>query len=92
MMIADRDIKCLKKPDFWGKKWRPEFRPDEQNSRKIVFLEIAYNDSLQHCITSSRGKAHKKSFCGPNLGRSKPKSGPKLDVLPFSEVWFISFL
>ena len=28
----------------------------------LVFLEITYNDSLQQCITSSRGKAHKKIF------------------------------
>ena len=28
----------------------------------LVFLEIAYNDSLQQCITSSRGKILKKSF------------------------------
>ena len=28
----------------------------------IVFLEIAYNDSLQQCIISSRGKTHEKNF------------------------------
>ena len=28
----------------------------------LVFLEIAYNDSLQQCITSSRDKIHKKFF------------------------------
>ena len=25
-----------------------------------VFLEIAYNDSLRQCLTSSRGKTHEK--------------------------------
>ena len=57
----------------------------------LVFLEIAYKDSLQQCITSSRGKTHEKKFLGPNLGKNGPKSGPKLVFLSFSQVWFISF-
>ena len=36
----------------------------------LVFLEIAYNDSLQQCITSSRNKTHEKKFGGPNLGQT----------------------
>ena len=32
----------------------------------LVFLEIAYNDGLQQCLTSSRGKAREKF--SPNLG------------------------
>ena len=28
----------------------------------LVFLEIAYNDSLQQCMISSRGKTHEKNF------------------------------
>ena len=56
----------------------------------LVFLEIAYNYSLQQCI-SSRVKTQKKVL-GPNLG----KKGPKLDLTPglrpFSQIWFISFL
>ena len=32
----------------------------------LVFLKIAYNDSMQQCITSIRGKTHKKNFKGPN--------------------------
>ena len=35
-----------------------------------VFLEIAYNDSLRQCLKSKRGKTHKKTFWGPNLGQS----------------------
>ena len=54
----------------------------------IVFLEIAYNDILEQCLTSSRGKIHEK-----NLGaQTRPKSGPKLGFLPFLKVWFIIFL
>ena len=30
----------------------------------LVFLEIAYNDSLQQCLTSSRGKPHEKNVGG----------------------------
>ena len=36
----------------------------------LVFLEIALDDSLQQCLTSSRGKASEKFF--------GPKSGSKL--------------
>ena len=28
----------------------------------LVFLEIAYNDSSQQCLTSSRSKTHEKNF------------------------------
>ena len=28
----------------------------------LVFLEIAYKDILQQCITFSRGKTHEKKF------------------------------
>ena len=58
----------------------------------LFFLEIAYNDSLQQCITSSIGKAHEKNLWEPNLGQNGPKPGPKLVFLPFSQVSFISFL
>ena len=57
----------------------------------LVFLEIAYIDSLQQCITSGRGKTHKKTFLGPNLGQNGSKSSPKLGFLAFSQVQFISF-
>ena len=57
-----------------------------------VFLEIACNDSLQQCITSSRGKPHKKVFgdqiwaeAGQNLAWNY------YSFQPFSQVWFISF-
>ena len=33
----------------------------------LVFLEIAYGDSLQQCITSSRGKTHKKDWGGGQI-------------------------
>ena len=28
----------------------------------LVFLEISHNDSLQQCLTSSRGKSHEKKL------------------------------
>ena len=46
----------------------------------LVFLEIAYDDSLQQCLKSSRDKIHEKNFWGPKLGLS-----------PFSQVRIISF-
>ena len=56
-----------------------------------VFLQVPYIDSLQQCITSSRGKTYEKSFQGPHIGQKGPKSGPNLFFLLFSQVWFISF-
>ena len=35
----------------------------------LVFLEITYSDSLQECLTCSRGEIHEKNFGGPNLGQ-----------------------
>ena len=39
-------------------------------SRLYVLLEIAYNDSLQQCLTSSGCKTHEKNFLGPNVGQT----------------------
>ena len=33
----------------------------------LVFLEIAQNDSLEHCLTTRRGKTHGKNFERPKL-------------------------
>ena len=38
----------------------------------LVLLEISYDDSLEHCPTTSRGKTHGQIFGGPKLG---PKLG-----------------
>ena len=57
----------------------------------LVFIEIAYSDSLQQCLTSSRDKTHEKKSAEPEFGLNEPKSSPKLRFLPFSQVWFISF-
>ena len=56
----------------------------------LVFLEIAYNDNLEQCLTTSRGKTSQK-FSGAHLWPNRQKSGPKLVFLPFSQVWLISF-
>ena len=54
-----------------GTKFRPEQAKIEPETTlfchflkfgSLVFLEIAYNDSLQQCLISSRGKTHKKKF------------------------------
>ena len=56
----------------------------------LVFLEIAYNDTLQQCLILSRSKIYEKNW-GPKFGAKGPKSVPKLSFLPFSQVWFINF-
>ena len=50
----------------------------------LSFPYIAYSESVQQCLTSSRGK--KKKFEPKGL-----KSGLKLGFLLFSQVWFINF-
>ena len=51
----------------------------------LVFLEIAQEDSLEHCLTTSKGKTH-----GKNFGR--PKLYPKLGFLPSFRVASLYFL
>ena len=53
----------------------------------LVFLEIAYNDSLQQFLRSSRVKTPEKKF-GEQIWA---KIGPEIRFLLFSQVWFISF-
>ena len=57
----------------------------------LVFPENAYSDSLQQCLTSSRGKIYKKKISGHKCGPKGPKSGLKLGFFPFFQVLFISF-
>ena len=52
----------------------------------LVFLEIAYSDSFQPFITSSRGKAQENIFWVLTLSQNGPKPDPKLVFLPFSQV------
>ena len=88
------------KKKFWvqicaeGSKIGPEtrfFLGHFLNFVSLVFLEIAYNYSLQQCITSSRDKNPQNKFLGPNLGQNGPKLSLILGFQPFFQVWFISF-
>ena len=47
------------------------------------FLEITYNDNLEQCMTSTKGKIYEKNF-GTKFGPNRPKSGSKIFFLPFS--------
>ena len=51
----------------------------------FVFLQIAYSDSLQQCLTCRRGKIHENNFCGPDLD---PKLG-FCDFLKFGSLVFL---
>ena len=42
-----------------------------------VFLEIAYNDSLQQVLTPCRGKTHQKKF-GTQIWAKQAKIGPEI--------------
>ena len=67
---------------------RPKFGPNGPKSGlkmvfchflkfgSLVFLEVAYNDSLQQCLTASRGKNHEKKF-GTQIGAKGAKIGPE---------------
>ena len=105
-MIAYQDIQWQTNLYFLKKKkkknWRPEFRFEgcklgpkwgfhhfcEFGS--LIFLKIAYRDSLQQFLISSRGKTDGKKL-GFKFGANEAKFGLRLDFLLFSQVWFISF-
>ena len=53
----------------------------------LVFLEIGYDDSLDHCLSTTRVKAPERIFF---LGKGG-KLGLKLGFLPFSQGCIISF-
>ena len=53
----------------------------------IDLLELADDDSLEQCTTTSGGKIHTKNL-EPKFGS---KLGSELGFSPFSQVWFISF-
>ena len=57
----------------------------------LFFFEIAFNDSLQQCLTSIRDKNPRKIFLSPKFVPNEPKLGPKLGFSPFSQPWFINF-
>ena len=57
----------------------------------LVFLKIAYSDSLQQCVTSSRGKPVKIFFGGAKFGLNKPKLGLKLVFWYFSKDGSLAF-
>ena len=58
----------------------------------VVFLEIAYSDSLQQCLTFSRDKIQEKKIFGPKFGSKGPKSVLKLGLFPFSQAGSLIFL
>ena len=49
----------------------------------LVYLEIAYNDSLQQCITSSRGKTHETDFWGTKFGLKRARIWPEIRFFVF---------
>ena len=62
--------------------------------RYLVFFEIAHDDSLRQCLTSSKEKnPRKKKKFGIQIWVKRAKIGPKISPPspPFSQVWLISF-
>ena len=57
-----------------------------------VFLEIACNDSLQLCLTSSRGKTYENNFEGPNLGQTDQNRARNLVFCHFLKFGPLVFL
>ena len=83
---------------FWGPNWG---RRDQNQTRNqgfcyflqfglLVFLEIAYIDSLQQCMSSFSGKTRRK-ILGIQIWVKQAKIGSKIRFLSFFQVWFISF-
>ena len=65
----------------WGQIWARNLS-FSQVFQVCQFLEITYNNNLQQCMTSSKGKIYEKIF-GTKFGSKRPKSGSKLFFLPF---------
>ena len=64
------------------------------NFDSLVFLEIAYNDSLQLCLTCSRGKTHENNFLGLTLGqrgRNRFQNQFFCHFLKFGSLIFLEF-
>ena len=80
---------------FLTKNWQPKFGPNGSGPKlvffhfvkfvSLIFFEIAYNDNLKQCLTSGRGTIYEKN-CGTKLCQNRPKWGPELGFLPFSQV------
>ena len=67
MIFSDWQSQIVEK-----KIWRPEFSFFYCHFIKfglLVFLEIAYNNSLEQFLTPARSKIYEKIFWGPNLGQ-----------------------
>ena len=47
-----------------------------------VFYEIAYSDSLRHCLTCIRGKPHDK-ILGVEIWAKRVKIGPEVCIITF---------
>ena len=58
----------------------------------ISCLEIAYNDSLQQCITSSRGKTHETDFWGTKFGLKLARIWPEIRFCLFLKFVSLVFL
>ena len=81
-------ISSVRRSQIFEKKYRrPNLGPTGLNQAQnevlhnflefgsLVFLEIAYNDSLQHIVEV---KTHEKKCLGPKFGPNEPKSVPEL--------------
>ena len=51
------------------------------------FLEIAFSDSIQQCLTLSRGKTHKEILGGKSFGPKEPQNSFFLSFSKFS--WLV---
>ena len=65
---------------FLKKNWQPELGPNGPKSDPkqgfLPFSQVAYNDSLQQCLTSSEGKILEKNF-GAQICAKGAKIGPE---------------
>ena len=57
----------------------------------LIFLETAYNNSLQRCIRCGRGKIMKKKILDPNLGQRCQNWAPNFVFLSFLSLYFMLF-
>ena len=85
---------------FWGLILAKKAKIGPETRFLAVFASLVHQFSLSfNAMIASKNvqqlverKINDKKFFGAKFGPEEDKSGPKLCFLPFSQVWFITFL
>ena len=98
LTLATMSIICrgnIHEKNLWAQIWAKDFEVRAETRfwpflkfDSLVFLESTYNDSLQHCIKSSKDKTHTKNW-GPKLGQNQAQNQVFCHFLKFGSLVFL---